>query len=161
MTKAGLSPKVSSDGSRRLRLGFHPNGQLWQAPASLRVSLPRTTVPLRGHFHQRHIRALTALHHLRIAPPLSQPPGAPPRGEEDPGPLYTQVATHPGAHSVPGGGCWDPAGSLGLVLLSEGNSAGQRQSCHHHHHHPRHQYPRRQGGAGKGTVGFNGCLSAV
>lgn len=41
MSKAGLSPKASSDaGFRGPRLSFHPIGQLWQAPTSLRACLP-------------------------------------------------------------------------------------------------------------------------
>lgn len=67
----GLSPKASSDaGFRRPRLGFHPNRQFCKAPAFL----SNPTVPLGGaaHFHQGHIPALTAPHHLQDCPtPLS------------------------------------------------------------------------------------------
>lgn len=51
----------------------------------------------------------------------------------------------PGAHSGPGGGRWAPAGPLGPVLVSEGNSGVRRQSHRRQHHH---QDRRRQDGCG-------------
>lgn len=82
-------------------------------------------------------------------------PQTPPLPEEaQSGCIERLLLTYLEAHSVPGGGCWDPAAALGLVL-SGGNSAGQRQN-------QPHQYPRRQDGAVvKGTLGFRGCSSAV
>lgn len=148
-----------------------PTGRVGQPLPPLEPLFP-PSVPLRagggGCVYQGPSQALTAPTltpaTFRIAPPLSQPwrgGGWRPRRERDPGPLYTQGATHGGAHSVPGGGCWDPAGSLELALLSEGNSAGQRQSCHHHHRHHR-EHPRRQDGAVvRSTVGFSSHLWAM